>query len=76
MSWVNKDILIDFYLPEFIWDAFKELEELDEKRDSFGYAIRAEELDIMCKNGYAGGSITKEQWHRIERRYCERIWSR
>ena len=71
MPWIKNDIVINFHLPKMILEIFSELEEMERANDVIGYAIRSEELSIMCKNGYTNGAITKQQWDMIERKYCE-----
>ena len=67
-NWVNDDVKIDFPISKGMENTMKEAEELDLAR-SVEYTHVADALDIMGKNAYAAGKITKEQWDRICKRY-------
>ena len=67
--WINKDIIIDFPVPNDILEEFKHLEELDKPETEFEYYTYAESMDLMCKEAVRRGEITNKQWEIIERRF-------
>ncbi len=68
MGFINEDIVIDFELPEIIKNTIEEAEELS-KTENVEYFGVADILDVLCKNAYANGVITKEQWYTVINRY-------
>lgn len=66
--WVNEDIKIDFPISEAMKNTMEEAEELD-LEESVEYAAVADILDVMGKEAFVNGRITKKQWDIIVERY-------
>ena len=68
MSHIKHDIKIDFPLSAVLKNTIKEAEELDAKGD-FEYYYVADMIDLMCKEAYATGKITRKQWDLMVEKY-------
>lgn len=66
--WINDDIKIDFPISKAMRNTMDEAEALD-LEESCEYSAVADILDVMGKEAYVNGLITKEQWDRICERY-------
>lgn len=67
--WINDDIKIDFPVPLVVTNTMKEAEEADLNNEIGEYYGIADALDVLGKNCYTGGEITKKQWELITMRY-------
>ena len=67
--YINDGVKIDFPVPAAISELMRECEEYD-LEDSPAYDECADAIGIVCKNAYASGELTKEQWNMITRRYA------
>lgn len=66
--WVNEDIKIDFPISEGMKNTMEEAEQLD-LEESVEYAAVADILDVMGKEAFVNGLITRKQWDTIVERY-------
>lgn len=66
--WINDDIEIDFPVSKTMRNTMDEAEELDLEQSS-EYAAVADILDVMGKEAFVNGLITKAQWDKICERY-------
>lgn len=69
MSYINKDIKIDFPVPRTIQYLIDDCEKADREDDLGMYECAADSLDNFAKEAYICGALTKEQWDRLCRRY-------
>lgn len=68
-EWINTDINIDdIPLSDILKTTIQEAEDYAAIGD-YEYFGVAEILDVLCKNRYAIGLMTEEQWDRICMRY-------
>lgn len=68
-NWINYDINIDdINLGAVIKNLIAEAEELA-RENNIEYTCVADAIDVRCKNRYASGKITMEQWERVCKRY-------
>ena len=67
-NWVNDEINIDFKVPKSIEHQIEELERLDEEKNIL-YFDYCDHLDVLAKNAYAEGMITKKEWDALVMRY-------
>ena len=68
-GWINKTVEIKFAVPKVVQETMDDCERCNRENDML-YFVFADSLDVMCKNGYAAGRMSKAQWRTIERRYC------
>lgn len=65
---INDAIKIDFEVPRTLRYLMEEAEEADLKNDG-SYLDFADTIDVVSKNCYVVGAITRSQWDTIVRRY-------
>ena len=65
---INDEIKIDFKVPRSIVHQIQELEKLDSEKNLL-YFDYCDHLDILAKNAYAEGMITKKEWDTLLMRY-------
>lgn len=66
--WVNDAVKIDFPISNVMQNTMDEAEMLDLEENT-EYSAVADILDLMGKEAYVNGLITKEQWDKICMRY-------
>lgn len=66
--WINDDVKIDFPTSKVMQNTMNEAEELD-LAESGEYADVSDALDLMGKEAFVNGLITREQWDKICMRY-------
>ena len=66
--WIKDEIKIDFPVDRALKNAMEEAEELD-LAGSVEYGAVADAIDVLCKQSFAAGKMTQEQWDRICMRY-------
>lgn len=69
-NYINDDIIIDFPVPNSLKRAFQDAEEQDAEK-SIVYLRSCELIDVTCKNCYAAGKISQEQWDIITAKYSD-----
>ena len=69
-NYIRDDIIIDFPVPNSLKMAFQDAEEQDALK-SVVYLCSCDLIDVTCKNCYASGKITQEQWDIIVTKYSE-----
>ena len=67
-NWVNDEIKIDFKVQRSIEHQIEELEKLDEEKNIL-YFDYCDHLDVLAKNAYTEGMITKKEWDALVMRY-------
>ena len=67
-NYIRDDIIIDFPLPRSLQQMIAEAEEYDEQK-KIEFFCMADIIDTTCKNCYASGKITQEQWDIITTKY-------
>ena len=68
-NWINKDINIDdIPLDTVMKNTLQEAEEYAAE-GNYEYFGVADIIDVLCKNSYAAGKMTREQWDRMCERY-------
>lgn len=67
-NWINQKIVIDFPVSENMKKMMMLAETSNAKQD-YSYFNYAESLDLGCKELYARGKMTKQQWDKIIGRY-------
>ena len=66
--WINDDVKIDFQVDKALKNAMEEAEELD-MAGSVEYGAVADAIDVLCKQSFGAGKMTKEQWDTMCKRY-------
>lgn len=67
-NYIRDDLIIDFPIPKSIQEMIEEAELLDEEKN-IEFLCVADMIDTLCKNCYAAGKITMEQWDLITAKY-------
>lgn len=68
-NFINDDVVIDFKIPSMIQEMIDYAMEAD-ARDSYGdYQPYADMIDVMGKNLYADGVITRKMWDTLVMKY-------
>lgn len=67
--WINDSIKIDFDVPRLVANTMQEAEEADLNNEIGEYYGIADVLDVICKECYVNGLLTKKQWDTITERY-------
>lgn len=65
---INDNIKISFKVPEILFYLMEDAEKADKCNDG-SYDNLTDTIDVFCKNFYADGKITQEQWNIIISRY-------
>ena len=69
-KWIDDTVIIDFELCRELKYLTEDLEQSNREDEDPGlYMNLVEALDILCKNIYAVGKLTKEQWRTLLKRY-------
>lgn len=69
-NYINDEIKIDFPVDDYIQSLMNDMEKYDLEDDYTMYNSIAEPfVYVICKNMYASGKITKQQWKKFEMRY-------
>jgi hypothetical protein len=66
--WINDDVKIDFQVDKALKNAMEEAEKLD-MAGSVEYGAVADAIDVLCKQSFGAGKMTKEQWDTMCKRY-------
>lgn len=68
--YINDDIKINFPVDDYMQKLMNDMEKYDLEDNYAMYNAIAEPfVYTQCKNMYAAGKLTKEQWQKIEMRY-------
>lgn len=67
-NFINDEVIIDFKIPEGLFELIDYLEELDEKEDYSFYNF-AEYLEYSGRYYVRNGEMTKQQWITLCNRY-------
>lgn len=68
-KYVKKDVVLDFEIPQIMQSIMDEAELYDLFQNYGEYDCMIDVLDVECKNKYAAGIITQEQWDLIMYKY-------
>lgn len=69
-NFIDDSVKIDFPVPEGFDYYMNLLEKYDDENDYGHYNALCEPFVFsICKNNYADGKITRDQWRAFERRY-------
>ncbi len=69
-NFYDEEIVIDFPLPTTIQYSIEECEKADAENNLGAYLNYAEMVaEVLAKNAYGAGVITKEQWVLLQRKY-------
>lgn len=68
-QWVRDSIKIDFPVSKTMKNTMEEAEQFDLADNQAEYSAVADVLDLMGKEAFVNGLITKEQWDKICERY-------
>lgn len=67
---VDESVVIDFHVPVEVTNTMQDVEDAYKKDGELGPFLNwVDTLDVLCKNCYAAGAITKKQWDKIMSRY-------
>jgi hypothetical protein len=66
---INDEVKIDFEVPEILQDIIDQAEEADKSDNLMLYCDLSECVDVLAKNLYTDGLITKKQWDTLAMRY-------
>jgi hypothetical protein len=66
---INDEVKIDFEVPEILQDIINQTEDADKANNLMLYCDLAECVDVLAKNLYTDGMITKKQWDTLVMRY-------
>ena len=69
--WIREEYVIDFELPDFMHDLFREAEEAD-LAGSAEYFQIADSIDVCAKNLCEAHRLTQHQWDTIVCHYTQR----
>lgn len=68
-NFLNEKYIIDFSVPRILQESINYAEEADKNNDLATYLTYMENIDVLAKNCYASGEITKKMWDTLSRRY-------
>ena len=68
-NWIDEGIRIDFEIPKGLDEPISMLEKYNRENEMGLYYSWIEVLDVMCKNLYGCGRLTKHQWRLLDERY-------
>lgn len=68
-NFINEDIIIDFKVPSILQESIDIAEKADDENNIGLYYIYADNIDVVAKNCYVDGALTKEQWNQLTKRY-------
>lgn len=69
-DWINRDVHLSFE-PDGILKNLMEMAEKANDEGNWGYFNLADSIDIICKNLYADGKLTKHDWDTAVQRYLD-----
>ena len=69
-NFINKKYIIDFSVPPILQESIDCAEKADKENDYGTYAVYVDNIEIVAKNCYAAGKITKEMWDILSCRYA------
>ena len=67
-SYIDTNIFIDEKLPENVLAIIREMESYDKHCPEL-YFDRVDDIDVIAKNAYTDGLISKYTWEKIEKKY-------
>lgn len=66
---INDDFKVDFEVPVGLQELIDEAEKADKENHMGTYFAMVDNIDVVAKNCYAAGLITKRQWDILAARY-------
>ena len=68
-KWVNDNVKIDFPVSKVMQNTMLEAEEADLAGNHGEYMEISDAIDVLAKNDYGVGAITKDMWDKLCERY-------
>ena len=68
-NFINEHFKIDFSVPVALQESINCAEQADKDNDYGTYITYADNIDILAKNCYTCGKITKKMWEILSNRY-------
>ncbi len=70
-NFINEEVIIDFKVPSILQESIDIAEKADDENNIGLYYIYADNIDVVAKNCYVDGALTKEQWKQLTNRYVQ-----
>lgn len=67
--YINDSVELDFKMSAVMQNTIREAEEADLANDFYTYLMLSNELDLMGKEAFATGRISRKQWDAINQRF-------
>lgn len=69
-NFINEQFIIDFPIPVALQESVELAEFADKNNDYVTYITYAENIEVLAKNCYSCGKITKKMWNIISNRFA------
>lgn len=68
-NFINEQFIIDFPVPLALQESIECAEDADKRNDYATYSTYADNIEMLAKNCYSCGKITKKMWTTLSNRY-------
>ena len=69
-NFINEKYIVNFNVPKVLQESIDMAEKADKENDYGTYAVYADNIDILAKNCCADGSLTKDMWDTLAKRFA------